>query len=294
MPRLAATLALIASVVFCADSADQLRPLVTKGFCGSRKATDTAVCGGGFGASESGVASMRQCALRCLRKCDGCKYASYSKRSNDCSLYSSCDVNKLGHRADYRTAHVGGMLVTLLSSAFGDHVGNAGGGAIATLVRPTRTLLPARVAPIAVTDGPMADRRSSTPAGGGGKRVESKGTERIANWAKTEWTILLTVNDGFYDFFQNWWAHFDRLNLTQKVVVVAEDDAVYAKLKSNSRFVIERSHLTQAAAHVYDGKEYKQMVSTRAQHILRHLREGENIYCTPTLTRSGDLIRPTI
>ena len=140
MPRLAATLALIASVVFCADSADQLRPLVTKGFCGSRKATDTAVCGGGFGASESGVASMRQCALRCLRKCDGCKYASYSKRSNDCSLYSSCDVNKLGHRADYRTAHVGGMLVTLLSSAFGNHVGNSGGGAIATLVRPNRTV----------------------------------------------------------------------------------------------------------------------------------------------------------
>ena len=133
MPRLAATLALIASVVFCADSADQLRPLVTKGFCGSHKATDTAVCGGGFGASESGVASMRQCALRCLRKCDGCKYASYSKRSNDCSLYSSCDVNKLRHHADYRTAHVGGMLVTLLSSAFGNHVGIAGGGAIATL-----------------------------------------------------------------------------------------------------------------------------------------------------------------
>ena len=117
----------------------------------------------------------------------------------------------------------------------------------------------------------------------------------------TTWTILLTVNDGFYDFFQNWWAHFDRLDMPQKVVVVAEDDVVYAKLKSNSRITVERSQLSQTAAHDYNGKEYKQMVSTRAQHILRHLRSGENVLYTdvdtvwrrdPTnyLNQSADLV----
>jgi len=94
------------------------------------------------------------------------------------------------------------------------------------------------------------------------------------------WTILLTVNDGYYDFFQNWWAHFDRLNLPQKVVVVAEDDVVFAKLKTNYQITVERSHLTQSAAHAYDAIEYKKMVSTRAQHILHHLREGEDVLYT--------------
>ena len=98
---------------------------------------------------------MRQCALRCLQKCDGCKYASYSTRSNDCSLYSSCDINRLGQHADYWTAHVEGMLATLPSSAFG----SAGGEAIATLARKA-VLSPANKSRTEVT--------LTTPTGGSG------------------------------------------------------------------------------------------------------------------------------
>lgn len=95
-----------------------------------------------------------------------------------------------------------------------------------------------------------------------------------------DWTILLTVNDGFYDFFENWWTFFRRLEAVHRVVVVAEDDVAYAKLQTKTGLAVERSHLTQVGAHAYDSKSYKEMVSTRAGHILRHLRAGENVVYT--------------
>jgi len=95
-----------------------------------------------------------------------------------------------------------------------------------------------------------------------------------------DWTILLTVNDGFYDFFENWWTFFRRLEAVHRVVVVAEDDVAYAKLQTKTGLTVERSHLTQTAAHAYSTKEYNKMVSTRAGHILRHLRAGENVVYT--------------
>lgn len=117
-----------------------------------------------------------------------------------------------------------------------------------------------------------------------------EGKERVAthlapdrstvNEYPARWTILLTVNGGFYDFFQNWWAHYKRLNMTNTVVVVAEDDAVYAKLQSNSNLTVERSQLTDAGPQTYETPGYNRMVSTRAQHILRHLRAGEDVLYT--------------
>jgi len=116
--------------------------------------------------------------------------------------------------------------------------------------------------------------------------------DQVPNSIPIQWTILLTVNDGFYDFFQNWWIHYDRLKLLNTVVVVAEDDAVYAKLKVNLNITVERSSLINANAHSYESTDYKVMVSTRAQHILRHLRVGEDVLYSDvdTVWRSDPMV----
>lgn len=93
------------------------------------------------------------------------------------------------------------------------------------------------------------------------------------------WTILLTVNNGYFDFFQNWWAFYTRLRLHMTVVVVAEDDKVYEKLLLYG-VIVQRSRLKKSASHSYGTREYKDMVSTRATHILRLLRQGKNVLYT--------------
>lgn len=71
--------------------------------------------------------------------------------------------------------------------------------------------------------------------------------------------------------FQNWWAHCERLNTTNAVVVVAEDESVGAKLKTNSNITVEQTVLNLSNAHTWRSKGYKAIVSTCAQHVLRHL-----------------------
>lgn len=98
---------------------------------------------------------------------------------------------------------------------------------------------------------------------------------------RASWTILLTVNDGYYDFFCNWWAHYLQLKMTYRVAVVTEDEAVHTKLSSDyPTLSLKRSSLKGTAAHNYDSDGYKAIVSTRAHHILRHLQAGENVLYT--------------
>ena len=92
------------------------------------------------------------------------------------------------------------------------------------------------------------------------------------------WMILLTVNNGFFDFFENWYAHYVRLKMDNRVVVIAEDDETYQGLTSKYPNVeVERSTLASVGALTYDSEDYKAMVSTRADHILRHLKLGEDV-----------------
>jgi hypothetical protein len=118
----------------------------------------------------------------------------------------------------------------------------------------------------------------------------------------SDWTVLITVNDGYYDFFLNWWIHFEDLGLTVPVIVIAEDNEVYEKLQSlkvpTNALLIERSGLASTSDNKmsgplnYDTKEYKTMVSTRATHLVRYLREGKNVIYTDvdTVWRSNPII----
>ena len=90
----------------------------------------------------------------------------------------------------------------------------------------------------------------------------------------------MTVNSGFYDFFENWWNHYVRLSLPYEVVVVAEDSAAYEKLILNPNITTERSSIQMASAYSHGSNEYNALVLTRPEHILRHLKGGKGVLYT--------------
>ena len=41
-------------------------------------------------------------------------------------------------------------------------------------------------------------------------------------YGSNDWVVLTTVNNGFYDFFTNWWAHYELLGAPMPVYVIAQ------------------------------------------------------------------------
>ena len=97
------------------------------------------------------------------------------------------------------------------------------------------------------------------------------------------WIVMLTVNFGFFDIFQNWLWHFQRHHLNISVVVIAEDDKSFQKLILLYRhtLTIERSSKNNTDSAVNFGSQsFKKLVSERPSHILKYLELGKNVlYC---------------
>lgn len=109
------------------------------------------------------------------------------------------------------------------------------------------------------------------------------------------WMILMTVNDGYFDFFLNWLSFYKNISEIQHVpvTVFAEDDTVMKKLLNDpripSRFDLERSKLEltrttgirataqDTRALDYESPNYLKMVSTRASLILEKLKSGFHV-----------------
>jgi rhamnogalacturonan II specific xylosyltransferase len=94
------------------------------------------------------------------------------------------------------------------------------------------------------------------------------------------WTILLTVNDAYFDFFQNWHLAYCKLNINYPIIIVAEDKTVYKKLRpfQSESVTIEKSgHEDVNKSAAYGSKDFSKLVSQRPTHILRHLTKGINI-----------------
>ena len=100
-----------------------------------------------------------------------------------------------------------------------------------------------------------------------------------------QWTIILTVNAGFYDLFQNWFFYYQLLLDLPKhqVIIIAEDNVTKARLdqdaslrafnnnKSNNiNIQIERSQLQLNSTQSFTRNDlsYQIMVSTRAALLL--------------------------
>ena len=58
--------------------------------------------------------SLNECTLRCL-KCGGCRYATFSHKMRDCSLYEECDVGHLAQGHGYQTRDVQGLTESTLA-----------------------------------------------------------------------------------------------------------------------------------------------------------------------------------
>ena len=115
---------------------------------------------------------------------------------------------------------------------------------------------------------------------GGQTRIRNEESTQADLNEPTSWSILLAINAGYFDFFQNWLWHFRRLHLNIPVIVIAEDDSSFQKLKllDTTSVTIERScaNNSEGAVNVRTEK-FKKLVSERPSHILRHLQLGRNV-----------------
>lgn len=136
------------------------------------------------------------------------------------------------------------------------------------------------------------------------------------------WTICMTINAGFYDFFQNWYNHFQRLNLKIDLVLFAEDEIAYDRLSSATFLNKDFTMVVNATDHgpphvtkkvptapsprkissasadesgedsesidrgVFDAhsQEYKQLISNRPTRLLQVLCSGRNVLYIDTDT----------
>ena len=95
-------------------------------------------------------------------------------------------------------------------------------------------------------------------------------------------TVMLTLNDGYVDFFHAWFAQYKRLGLPYEVLVIAEDDKALKRLQqkylSEPLVLVERGHINSSTVESgFNSFAYKQMMAARATHMLRHLTVGKNL-----------------
>ncbi|XP_060601222.1 uncharacterized protein LOC132754583 [Ruditapes philippinarum] len=98
-----------------------------------------------------------------------------------------------------------------------------------------------------------------------------------------QWTVMITVNNGFYDFFQNWHFYFQKLGINAPVIAIAEDKYVYDKLILNYSGAINivHSHLPSIDKAVkYNSEPYNSLISRRSLYISDLLNIGLNIINT--------------
>ena len=103
---------------------------------------------------------------------------------------------------------------------------------------------------------------------------------------KDNWIILMTVNNGYFDFFLNWLHFYKKLNLKRPVIVMAEDYKVFLKLKelNVSSFVNVQRGLndSRGAAVTFGSKGFDELTASRPTYILQYLEKGMNVLYADT------------
>ena len=94
--------------------------------------------------------------------------------------------------------------------------------------------------------------------------------------------VLLTITEIYTDFFDNWMLHYARLNLSNTVVVVAEDTAAHAKIRSSAASLSTSVNLqlvrgSGGAGGFFASKGFNEVMSMRAAYLLRLLRAGRRV-----------------
>ena len=114
--------------------------------------------------------------------------------------------------------------------------------------------------------------------------------ELAKNFSLHNWIILVTVNAGYLDFFQNWFWYFRRHQLNVSVIVIAEENVCFEKLNqlynnTSHSVTIERSgsESTGSAAD-FNSAQFNKLVGQRPTHILKYLQLGYNVLYSDTDT----------
>ncbi|KAL4235571.1 hypothetical protein ACF0H5_003967 [Mactra antiquata] len=111
--------------------------------------------------------------------------------------------------------------------------------------------------------------------------IENKnsiGTKSTNPSGDSVWTVLLSVNDAYFDFFSNWFFFYTKLKLNLPIVIMAEDDKVYTKLKTVCSYCqILRSGLNLHEAYDFKSANFIKLMSQRPGNVLRLLRDGKNV-----------------
>ncbi|KAL3940491.1 MAG: hypothetical protein SGBAC_004989 [Bacillariaceae sp.] len=127
------------------------------------------------------------------------------------------------------------------------------------------------------------------------------------------WTICMTINAGFYDFFQNWYIHYQKLDLNLDLVLFAEDSVAYERLSNapflnknyatvvdatnSSTLMPEKLHSSTTATsstveseseedEIFDAftDRYNELISNRPTRLLQVLCSGRNVLYIDTDT----------
>ncbi|XP_045202341.2 uncharacterized protein LOC123555817 [Mercenaria mercenaria] len=97
---------------------------------------------------------------------------------------------------------------------------------------------------------------------------------------RENWTILLTVNNAYFDFFRNWFWAYRQLDITYSIVIIAEDEFVYRKLrefKSETVTLTRSGHASVHESASFGSAAFSTLVSARPSHILNYLKMGINV-----------------
>jgi hypothetical protein len=108
-------------------------------------------------------------------------------------------------------------------------------------------------------------------------------------WRKTnkEWTVMLSVNNGYLDFFLNWLSAYRFIGLTYPIIVIAEDHNVFVNLdkyKANEMRIIESElpHINDSV--IFGSTKFNELSVRRHKYILKELQKGSNIIFSDTDT----------
>lgn len=110
--------------------------------------------------------------------------------------------------------------------------------------------------------------------------MEKKQT--MENIAGDKWTIYLVTNDGYFDFFQNWLHFYRNVNLSFRMIIIAEDNIVYQRLKQiylNYITVVKCwSNISNVVK--FSSKHYKKLMLNRVFKILKYIGERMDLLLT--------------
>ena len=99
--------------------------------------------------------------------------------------------------------------------------------------------------------------------------------------------IIMALNNGYLDFFLNWFASYKKLNLTVPIVLIAEDKVVYdkvAKLDIDIITIIESNYTKINQTVIFQSKQFMDLTLRRHTYVLSYLLAGRDVIFSDTDT----------